>query len=272
MMGKRSRSNAYPVGLMCIWFSLSSVGFADDSPANLDVKLKEAEKLAVEDKVDAAIDAYEALLLGDVDFADLRYNLGTLYLQHEQLGPSVLHLKTALRLDPTHADAKHNLQHALSLRKDSLSGIKTQTSFLFDWIEGIPPGPLGGLFCFFFILACVGIALYSWLTSDALRAMLKKANLGLSVGALLSGALLMAQPSPGDKPESVVMENDVLARKGPSMSAAVSLTVNQGLFGTVVSSEGDFDRLRLENGFDVWVPRQSLMRVGERSVWAPQRN
>ena len=175
-------------------------------------------------------------------------------------------------MNPTDADAEHNLQYALSLRKDSLSGVKAQTSFLYDWMMKVPPGPMGIVFSLLFLIMCCGFSLYNWFKKDSIRHLIKRWTVLIGFGVGASATVLMVQYVAGQKTISIVMEDEVGARKGPTESAAISLTINQGLVGTVIESQGTFDRLRLENGFDVWVPRASLAQVGAQWIWKPAGN
>lgn len=57
-----------------------------------------------------AIELYNRNIAENGPGADIYYNLGNAYFRNENLGKAVVSYERALRLDPTHADARHNLE------------------------------------------------------------------------------------------------------------------------------------------------------------------
>lgn len=58
----------------------------------------------------AAIELYNAAITADGPGTDVYYNLGNAYFRNDNLGKAVVAYERALRLDPTNADARHNLE------------------------------------------------------------------------------------------------------------------------------------------------------------------
>lgn len=67
--------------------------------------------------------------------AEVYYNLGNAYFKQGELANAILAYERALRHDPTHKDAKHNLQFAQSRIIDNIQD--TQSFFLSNWLKSI---------------------------------------------------------------------------------------------------------------------------------------
>jgi hypothetical protein len=252
-----------PFFLVLMLATVSLGARPESNVMDLTKKLREAETLSIRDKTTAAIDAYETLLDRGVDFPGLRYNLGTLYLQKGDIGAAVLHLLTAKRQDPNLPDVRHNLDAAFAQRDDTVSSGRTSTWIVSRWIREMSPSQVGWCFvicllCFLFIFA-----LQTWPPRRPRLQMYKRRScLVLGLLCLGSFAVLLEKQNQDQESIGVVLQSDVPARKGPGDDAAISLRANSGLFGTIVESQNGYDRLRLENGFDVWISQKHLGYVG----------
>lgn len=218
---------------------------------DVDARLKEATALAARQEHAAAADAYRALLAAGVDGRDLRYNLGTLSLELEELGDAVLHLRAARRFDPLDDDVRHNLAVALSRRTDRLVGEGAATLTLG---ERLPPTTARLLFAVPLLL--LGAAL-------AARGAWPRRSLGITVVvlSLLSaggGALWLVRRAFEGTREAVVRVESTAAKKEPAESAATAFEAHAGLLGRVVDEEGSFVRVRLDNGLETWLARDAL--------------
>jgi tetratricopeptide (TPR) repeat protein len=226
--------------------------------AALDVtrELSAAEDLSVRGQSGAAIDAYRRVLESGHDGADLRYNLGTLYLTSGDVGRAVLHLRAALRAQPRHEDARFNLEQAIAARADHVDagGREPITSRVASFVSSSEAAWffLGALALFF---ALVGA--WPWTRNGARRAV----KIGAIVAALLladAAFLLWARVVVDGTQEAVVLADEIPARAGPQDDAATTFLAHAGLFGEVVAREGGYARVRLDNGLDAWLPVEAL--------------
>ena len=67
-----------------------------------------------------ALEAYQALLNGGLESADLYYNLGNAFFKTGNLGRSILNYERALELRPGDADVRANLELARSITADEI--------------------------------------------------------------------------------------------------------------------------------------------------------
>lgn len=86
---------------------------AANSPAAL-----RADSAYSKDDFRGAIALYKQALADEGVSADIYYNLGNAYFRNEQPGQAVVSYERALKLDPAHSDARHNLAFVRSRIQD----------------------------------------------------------------------------------------------------------------------------------------------------------
>jgi hypothetical protein len=188
-------------------------------------------------------------------------NLGNADLQAERLGPAILAYRRALHLDPDHARALQNLEHARTL--------------LPDWVPR--PSPAGVLDTFFFwhrtlsrSERSLGAAACFAVTAALLAASIRLAQPLLRGLALLPGlawlafvASLMLDPSAGRRDAAVITADEVVARAADSALAPSPFPtpLPGGVEIRILEERGPWVRVRLANGRDAWVTRSSVSRV-----------
>lgn len=218
-----------------------------------DARLQEAAALAARQEHAAAADSYRALLAEGVDGRDLRYNLATLSLELDRIGDAVLHLRAARRFDPWDDDVRHNLEVAMARRADRLAGEASPSPVL---AVGEATAPGAARLALALPLVLLGVALLArgaWPT----RA-LTVTIVGLVSLSAVGGALWLARRAFEHTRDAVVLVDATAARKEPSDAAATAFEAHAGLSGRVVDEEGQFLRVRLDNGLEVWLARGAV--------------
>ena len=71
----------------------------------------------------AAAGAWEEVLSTGVRSKDLLYNLGNAYFKSEQLGKAIVNYERALRMDPSDADVRYNLDFARAMTQDRIDEV-----------------------------------------------------------------------------------------------------------------------------------------------------
>ncbi len=87
----------------------------ENNPDNARLYFNLGNALAKQDKVQEALDAYmefDKLSIADSDKALAQYNMGTLLAKGEKWEPAKLHLRNALKLNPSDAEAQQNYELA----------------------------------------------------------------------------------------------------------------------------------------------------------------
>lgn len=252
---RRANGSANRMGSVCIAV-LATLGMASKAEALPVIqRVADAENLAAHGETDAAREAYLSLwrereAAGDNTSADLHYNLGTLALRDGDVGAAVVHLLAAAQRAPGNDDIQHNLALALQARADQVTG-GAQTPLG----ARLPPFPVRVAFAA--SLAFLGLL-------AALRGLrarpLPRAVWPVAIGVFaVAGALWGLRLWSEARVVSVVV-TETMARQQP-VPTADGFAVHPGLTGEVVGERDGFQRLRLENGVDVWVARSDLVQV-----------
>ena len=83
-----------------------------NAQSSVDVFLIPANKAYDEGNYALAIEQYERILETDTVGTNLYYNLGTSYLNNNEISEAILYLERALKENPRHGAAIHNLKVA----------------------------------------------------------------------------------------------------------------------------------------------------------------
>jgi len=239
--------------------ALASFGARAD--ASVAETLRRAETLATRGEPAAAIELYLRLLDEGVASPDVQANLGTLFLEQGDLGRAAVHFESALRSDPWHDDARHNLDVVLSARTDELETGASSFELLRDVGGRTPPAVASVVFLApFALLQALLFLLAVVLAPRARRVIVRAAFVALAL-TLAGGGALGLRMAYESIPRAVVVVERAAGRKGPAADAAVVLDAHAGLTGSIVAREGDAARLRLDNGLELWLDARALTVV-----------
>jgi hypothetical protein len=256
------RCRSSTVTVTCVLaLALNFASSARAAPARIDETLKRAETLATRGEAAAAIEIYRELVDRGLGSADIHYNLGTLYLESGELGRAALHLESALRDDPSHADARHNLDVLSSARRDEIEVIEPAFELVDDVGGALSPRVASLAFLVPFGLLLAALLLLAVVIEPRRRRRLQRVTRALTVVMLAGAAVLGVRVAYESVPRAVVIVDSTPARKAPAADAAVVLEAHAGLSGSVVADDGDYSRLRLLNGLELWVETRALAVV-----------
>ena len=193
--------------------------------------------------------------------ADVYTNLGNAALQGERLGHAVLAYRRALLLDPDHARALQNLEHARSLLPAWVphpEGRGVLGSFFF-WHRTLSRAErqLSAALCF--ALAALLVALSLRFGSPAPR------NVAIlpALAWFLLLASLVFDPASQKSDDAVVTADEAVARAADSAFAPrlFPAPLPAGVEVRVLERREPWVRIRLANGRDVWITESSIAPV-----------
>ena len=223
--------------------------------------LEDAEKIATNKDAKAAIGAYGDVIHAGMDSAEIRYNLGTLYLEDGVTARAIFHLKTALLWDPLHEDARHNLATAIRTRADSVSAVETTGT---SWIaigRRIPPGPVAIATGLLALLFGIAFGLRALVGGAPLRRVTSVVTVVVGMLLAVSTGAFATRWYSDTIVDAVVLDDEVVARLGPSDDAKESFVAHAGLVGAIVEERDHHARLRLDNGLEAWISVVALARI-----------
>ncbi len=247
------------INTVIIIILFSCLSFAQDASE----QLKDAERLLKEEKVEDAVSLYENILSEGYASEHVFYNLGTAYTSLGKPGKAVLYLKKALKSNPLHSEAKHNLQ--IARNTVDLEIIAIPEFFLlrywrsFAGIMSSSVWALLGMLC----LIAAAIACYYWLFGQSIERK-KKAFYGLISGVLLFLLTLAAGWSKYKEETTtkyaVIMESSALF-EGPDDRSEALIQLSPGVECVILDQISTYLKVKLRDQEIGWVSAEKLERV-----------
>ena len=210
---------------------------------------------------EAAI-AYEQIVATDPS-AEVYYNLGNAYFKQGELAHAILSYERALRLQPSHKDAKYNLQFAQSRIIDNIQD--TQSFFLSNWMKAIRNalGTQTWIVLSIVLFAYTLIALFLYAFSQTLW--LRKTAFYTSIVALLIS--IVAGINAGslhkrdtERAEAIITQGIVNAKASPDRSGTDLFTIHEGTKVEITETIGDWCCIHVGN-YIGWMPLAYLERI-----------
>lgn len=227
--------------------------------AATDPRFAAASTLFLEGRADEAIAAWGALRATSCS-PDLEYNLGTVYLQRNDLGRAVFHLERAtLLLSERDRDIEHNL--GLARARVLGTGGDPGEVAVPGWdrvLRGIPLAHVMTPFLATWALLFILLILRQRAGGKRRRRLGILAAVTLLLVVLSGVPLIGAQHARHGVRRGVLLEDDTRALEAPDPHAAVTFTAPAGTEVRVFERENGFVRARLPNGIAAWVPEAML--------------
>ena len=217
---------------------------------------------------DARLAAYasdlEALMDDDpaAITAGVMYNLANARLLIGETGRAIVWYRRALRLDPSFADASHNLsvareRVATKVTDQSTAGAIAQGLAWHAWIGvGVRAGVAVALLALGWLVlivkVCRPLAGIAWLALPC-----------FVLGALPLASLVVQAAAEANNEAAVVVADELIARDGPAdtYSQTFSQPLTSGVEGWIQEERGSWVRLRLAGDRVTWVSRRGVERV-----------
>jgi len=214
--------------------------------------------------------AYRASVETYPDNADLWFNLGTAEAHAQRPGPALHALEQALRLDPEHTDAAHNLaQVRTQVIRDNLTGASSSRLILpgeddlgTGLLTAVLPRTLTLVFSISWVLlfACLWGARHTQ-TSGRRTALVFGAVL-MSLVAIGAGGLLMGRMNVVDETTyGVVIAEKIDARQGPGTQYPAVVKILSGVKVRISGADREWEQVVLPDGSGVWLPRTSVAHL-----------
>lgn len=195
--------------------------------------------------------------------AELYYNLGNAQFKQGELSQSILSYERALRLQPTHSDARHNLQFAETRITDNIAD--TQAFFLstaLSYVRGLlAESTWMWIGIATWLLVLVGVSLFLLGHVPALR----QTGFGIAIAALICCTAAWANAGSlhhrdAERADAIIVQGIVNAKSSPDRSGTDLFTVHEGTHVTIRESVGQWCNIRVGN-YQGWIPADDLERI-----------
>jgi hypothetical protein len=206
---------------------------------------------------EAALDAYRTILDSGYEAADLYYNMGNASFRSNNIGHAVLYYEKALKLDPSHQDAAHNLEYISRYRVDAFDEVPEL--FLKTWIstavKALPEKTWSIMAVLSFILVLASLLLYLFIKGLGLKkAGFFTALVGLIFFIFTFSAALSQHRSTVHPEYGIIVSPSVVVRSTPSDTGTELFILHEGTRIRVNEEVTGWHNIRIIDGREGWIP------------------
>jgi hypothetical protein len=242
---------------------MASTGINMDHADN-DSMYHRANNLYQQGQYEPALEQYNAVILSGKESADLYYNMGNAAYRSNSIGHAILYYEKALKLEPAHEDALHNLDFVSRYRLDTFEEVPV--FFMGAWITGsvqmFSEQTWSALALAFFIMILTGLLVYLF----SARMVLKKLGFisGLVALFLFVITLFSALSRHRDivNPDTgIILAPSVVVRSSPSESGTELFILHEGTKVKVNEEVSFWQNIRLIDGREGWIMRDEFESI-----------
>lgn len=189
---------------------------------------------------------------------ELYYNLGNACFKTGDIASAILWYERALRMDPSDADVKSNLEYARSLTQDRIDEIPEV--FFVQWGRSICyllPSNTWAALSLVFLAGAVAMALLFLLgNTSAKRRTGFFVGIGLLLAALLGWNFAQRQrKEAGRGDQAIVMRTVTSVKSSPSQGGAKDLFIlHEGTKVEILDNVGGYSQIEIADGRQGWLP------------------
>jgi tetratricopeptide (TPR) repeat protein len=267
----RRTSGVQALLFLLVWLAWAAVSEADglERRARLDRAIEDYSAALEESDRDARLagfaraqQGFASLVEDGVETSALWTNLGNAALQAGRPGEAMLAYRRALRLDPTATAASQNVEHLRSRLPGWVPRPEGGTGPRALLVSaGLDAGRRAWMTAVCFVVAAGCVVLAGRRTEGAWRGLAMVAGVGWAVGL----ASLFYAAEAGDADLAVITAEEAEARAADSSLAPLALPdpLPGGVEVRALETRGEWTRVRLANGRDVWLRASVVTRVAD---------
>jgi len=221
-----------------------------------DSLFKNANNLYQEGYYEPALESFQSIISSGKESADLYYNMGNAAYRSNSIGHAILYYEKALKLEPKHEDARHNLDYVSRYRLDTFEEVPIL--FLGSWIKSFvrmfPEQTWSILTLIFFIFILFGLLFFLF----SQRVYIRKAGFisglvalllfVLSLSSALSRYRDIVSPNAG-----IILTPSVLVRSSPSESGTELFILHEGTKIEVNEEVSGWQNIKVLDGREGWI-------------------
>jgi len=212
---------------------------------------------------DAAKDYYRRAILNfehiseeaGVQNGKLYYNIGNAWFRMDDLGRAILNYKRAVLFSPNDQNLAQNLEFARSRRVSRVETPEREKVFktLFFIHYDIPSRIRLAIFIMSFALAWISAGIWLFVRRGYMKIMIVVFSI---VSVIFIVSLSIEMVGRANRPEGVVIAEEVIARKGDAETYQQSFTepLGSGTEFRLLEKRTDWYHVELEDGARCWIP------------------
>jgi hypothetical protein len=258
--GRTEKGKANPIDLNFpdSGFSGSSLlgPVSDVADPDIDSLFLAANNLYEKGDYEPALEAYHAIILNGFESADLYYNMGNAAYRSNSIGHAILYYEKAIKLDPSHEDAIHNLDYVSRYRQDTFEGVPEL--FFRSWIKGfiqmMPEKTWSILSLILFMVILAGLVVYLFSRHMAVKkfgfitGIVAVVLFVIALSSSISRYRKMIHPDSG-----IVLVPSVVVRSSPSESGTELFVLHEGTKIKVSEKVDGWQNIKVKDGREGWI-------------------
>ena len=221
-----------------------------------DTVYQHANSLYQEGAYEAALNEYQKIVQSGYEAADLYYNMGNAAFRSNNIGSSILYYEKALKLDPSHSDAAHNLKFVSRYRVDAFDEVPEL--FLRTWISAatgaLPESTWSLLAILSFSLTLGFILIYLFTKGIGIKkgafyaALLGMIFFIFTFSSAISQNRRIIEPEQG-----IILTPTVVVKSTPSETGTELFVLHEGTKVTVSEQVTGWYNIRIIDGREGWI-------------------
>ena len=238
-------------------FSLSIAQETDvQQPQGLASIWKSAEEAYATGDYAGAVRSYESLVSSGASSPSLFYNLGNAYYRSGSIGKSILNYERALKLDPSDADARNNLELARAHTLDKIDDVPE--FILFSWVKNLKASLSSNTWAVvslvFLALALALMLLFHFSRRSSSRKVFFIIAMICFLAALFSWLFSFSLARQAESSDNaIVIENIGSVKSSPSAGGNSIFVLHEGTKVKILEKVQDWCRVEISDGRQGWI-------------------
>jgi tetratricopeptide (TPR) repeat protein len=235
---------------------LSASNLLDNPQADVDSLFSIANSLYEKGSFEPALETYQSVILNGFESAELYYNMGNAAYRSNSIGHAILYYEKALKLEPKHEDARHNLDYVSRYRLDTFEEVPRL--FLGVWVKAFvsmfPERTWSILSLIFFMFILSGLLVFLFSRRVNLRktgfisGLIALFLFLISLSSALSRYRDIVSPDAG-----IILTPSVLVRSSPSESGTELFILHEGTKIEVNEEVSGWQNIKVIDGREGWI-------------------
>lgn len=257
---KNTKSGGKKMAVIAALLCLSLSAFAQDDAGLGDLWNKGNEAFG-QGQWQTAISCYKTIADSGLASADLFYNTGCAYFKNGDTPHAILYFEKALKLDPSHSDAAHNLAIAQQLTLDKIESLPQ--FFLAEWFGKLRHSVSadGWAWLTLALLAVVLILFVVFRRSESIAARKVSFILACVFAAITITAFSFSLAGRKDlirNDRAVVTAPVSPVKSSPAENGKSIFVLHEGTSVQILDNVGDWTKIQISDGRQGWLQGSTL--------------
>lgn len=228
----------------------------DAGEKDIDSLYMNANDLYQQGIYEPALEGYHEIVVEGFESADLYYNMGNAAYRSNSIGHAILYYEKALKLEPAHDDAIHNLEFVSRYRLDTFDEVPMLffDSWLKWFVQLFPEKTWSVLALLFFVIILSSLLVFLFSRQN----LLKKTGFITGLVALLLFVITVSSAQSRHRdivnPDAgIILAPSVVVRSSPSESGTELFVLHEGTEIEMKEEISGWQNIKVPDGREGWV-------------------